>query len=193
METLKGGWDEITGTITNFGQNILTEQKSFSERCKDLYKDLANSIMNTMMKVIMQGLVMKSIMGIFGLGGGGATISSGVTTSMDKYLDLGYRGYANGGHALGWSLVGERGPELVNFEQPGRVYNAEQTARALKGNGSPENMKIVIENKSGTPVKATSASSSFNGKEYVLSVVVDAVATNEGGITDILKGAVGNY
>lgn len=193
LETLKGGWDEITGTITNFGQNMLTEQKSFSERCKDLYNDLANSIMNTMMKVIMQGLVMKSIMGIFGLGGGGATISSGVTTSMDKYLDLGYRGYANGGHALGWSLVGERGPELVNFEQPGRVYNAEQTARALKGSGSPENMKIVIENKSGTPVKATSASSSFNGKEYVLSVVVDAVATNEGGITDILKGAVGNY
>lgn len=193
LETLKGGWDEITGTITNFGQNMLTEQKSFSERCKDLYNDLANSIMNTMMKVIMQGLVMKSIMGSFGLGGGGATISSGVTTSMDKYLDLGYRGYANGGHALGWSLVGERGPELVNFEQPGRVYNAEQTARALKGSGSPENMKIVIENKSGTPVKATSASSSFNGKEYVLSVVVDAVATKEGGITDILKGAVGNY
>lgn len=30
--------------------------------------------------------------------------------------------HANGGIASGWSLVGERGPELVNFTNPGRVY-----------------------------------------------------------------------
>ena len=168
-ETLKDGWDDVTGIITNFGQNLLTEQKSFSERMKDLYNDLANSIMNTMMKVIMRGFV--------------NNILSAIKIP----------GLADGGVGMGWTIVGERGPELVNFEQPGRVYNAEQTARALKGGSSPENMKIVIENRSGTPVKATSASSGFNGKEYVLSVVVDAVSTNEGGITDILKGAVGNY
>lgn len=43
--------------------------------------------------------------------------------------------HANGGVADGWSLVGERGPELVNFTQPGRVYTAEQS-RQMIGGGS---------------------------------------------------------
>ena len=132
LSTLKNGWDDITGSIANFGQNMLTEQKSFSERCKDLYNDLANSIMNTMMKVIMQGLVMKSIMGIFGMGGGGGTVFTSdvgwdpgyIAPSND--INMGYVSgyYAKGGIADGWSIVGEEGPELVNFTSPGRVYTA---------------------------------------------------------------------
>lgn len=40
--------------------------------------------------------------------------------------------FARGGyHAGGWALVGEEGPELVNFAAPGRVYTAAQTAAAL--------------------------------------------------------------
>ncbi|RTE48830.1 peptidoglycan DD-metalloendopeptidase family protein [Actinobaculum sp. 352] len=33
----------------------------------------------------------------------------------------------------GWTLVGEEGPELVNFSRPSRVYTAEETAAALAG------------------------------------------------------------
>lgn len=41
---------------------------------------------------------------------------------------------ANGGYtAPGWTLVGERGPELVNFGKPSRVYTAAETSRALSG------------------------------------------------------------
>ena len=40
---------------------------------------------------------------------------------------------AAGGLASGWALVGERGPELVNFRAQGRVYSAEHT-RAMLGN-----------------------------------------------------------
>jgi Asp-tRNA(Asn)/Glu-tRNA(Gln) amidotransferase C subunit len=35
---------------------------------------------------------------------------------------------ARGGLATGMTLVGEQGPELVDFSQPGRVYNTDQTA-----------------------------------------------------------------
>lgn len=43
-------------------------------------------------------------------------------------------GYAKGGRAdKGWALVGEEGPELVNFSQPGRVYTADETRDALTG------------------------------------------------------------
>jgi hypothetical protein len=43
--------------------------------------------------------------------------------------------FAGGGLASGVSLVGERGPELVDFRRPGRVYPARQTA-GMFGGGS---------------------------------------------------------
>ncbi|GAA4923484.1 peptidoglycan DD-metalloendopeptidase family protein [Nesterenkonia rhizosphaerae] len=40
--------------------------------------------------------------------------------------------FAKGGyHGGGWALVGEEGPELVNFDRPGRVYTAAETRSAL--------------------------------------------------------------
>lgn len=188
LATLEDGWDDITSTITNFGQNMLTEQKSFSERCKDLYNDLANSIMNTMMKVIMQGLVMKAVMGAFGFSGGG-----GIAFSSDPSWNVGYMAHANGGIASGWSLVGEEGPELVNFTNPGRVYTAEQTAAALSGKGNPTNVKVVIENRSGEKVEATSANASFDGEGLIVGIVLDAIRTNKNGMQDAIKSLAGNY
>lgn len=42
--------------------------------------------------------------------------------------------YAKGGlHKGGWALVGEEGPELVNFAKPGRVYTAGETNSMLAG------------------------------------------------------------
>lgn len=42
--------------------------------------------------------------------------------------------FAKGGyHKGGWALVGEEGPELVNFSSPGRVYTAGQTQDMLAG------------------------------------------------------------
>lgn len=193
--TIRAGIDEMLGEFTNFGQNMLTESKSLSERFDNLFKNLANSIMNTMMKVIMQGLVMRSIMGLFGGGSvnfGASPGNAGVGTGLSSINDVGLGiQFANGGYATGWSIVGERGPELVNFSQPGRVYNAEQTAKVL-GNGAPTDVKVVIENRSGQQVQATNATAKFDGKSMILGVVIDAVRTNDGGFANILKGAVAN-
>lgn len=189
--TIQSGIDDMLDSFANFGQNMLTESKSIGERFDDLFKNLANSIMNTMMKVIMQGLIMKSIMGMFGMGGG---VSSGSIGDVKMYTDMSgwspVSFHAKGGLADGWAVVGERGPELVNFSQPGRVYTAEQTAKALNSNGSPNNIKVIIENKSGQQVKATSASTQFNLKDMVINVVLEAVSNNDGGINNILKGAL---
>ena len=188
--TIQSGIDDMLDSFANFGQNMLTESKSIGERFDDLFKNLANSIMNTMMKVIMQGLIMKSIMSMFSMGGG----TSGSIGDVKMYTDMSgwspVSFHAKGGLANGWAVVGERGPELVNFSQSGRVYTAEQTAKALNSNGSPNNVKVIIENKSGQQVKATSASTQFNLKDMVINVVLEAVSNNDGGINNILKGAL---
>ena len=54
------------------------------------------------------------------------------------------RAFADGGFAApGWALVGEEGPELVNFLRPGRVYTADETAEAFRAmtTGTPGNLR----------------------------------------------------
>jgi hypothetical protein len=52
--------------------------------------------------------------------------------------------YAKGGYATpGMALVGEQGPELINFAQPGQVYTAGQTQSILASSG--ENQKEQTE------------------------------------------------
>ena len=47
------------------------------------------------------------------------------------------RHYATGGYASpGYAMVGEEGPELVQFKNPARVYTASQTRAALGGDGA---------------------------------------------------------
>lgn len=62
---------------------------------------------------------------LIGMGSG----SKGVATSGGPM-----RAFAKGGFASkGWALVGEEGPELVNFTNPGRVYTAAETGKMLSG------------------------------------------------------------
>ena len=45
----------------------------------------------------------------------------------------GVKAFARGGLAMpGWAVVGEDGPELVNFSQPGRVYTAADTVALFR-------------------------------------------------------------
>ena len=56
----------------------------------------------------------------------GAVNTSGISTKIDA-RGFALPGYADGGVASGVSIVGEKGPELVDFQNPGRVYTASQT------------------------------------------------------------------
>ena len=42
-------------------------------------------------------------------------------------------GMADGGHARGLTIVGERGPELVDFQKPGQVYSNERLREVMAG------------------------------------------------------------
>lgn len=55
--------------------------------------------------------------------------------------------FAKGGYASGLAIVGEYGPEIVDFATPGRVYTADQTAGMFKapGSGSQQQQAVVTE------------------------------------------------
>lgn len=69
-------------------------------------------------------------------------INGGIDRLVTEIEDLtsllaqigGVPGYASGGmYGGGLALVGEQGPELINFRNPGMVYNAAQSANLMSG------------------------------------------------------------
>lgn len=200
-ETFNSGIDTMIGRFTDFGQNIIGSTKSVTEQLRELCKNLASDILNMMMKIYLQGLMMNLIGNIFGggtniSGAGTKYVNNSINSTLGK-LDIAtnnftYRGisgtYADGGVAKGWSIVGEKGPELVNFSNPGRVYTADQTKNALSGGNV--NIKIDLHNESGTQVEAQTTGSTFDGENYVIGVWLKAVSTNKNGIRNIIKGVV---
>lgn len=71
-----------------------------------------------------------------------ASLAEGITSMISRIG--GIFGFADGGLARGLSIVGENGPELVDFNSPGRVYTAEQTFGMFNGT-SPANQELVNE------------------------------------------------
>lgn len=198
-QTFVDGFDSIIGEFESFGQNMITDQKSFSEASKELFQNLTNDILNMMMKVIMQGLVMNAIMSVFGIGGN--TDLGGILSNVSDFSVGGknYSGHsfmggmAKGGYAPpGRYLVGEKGPELIDLNTPGRVYTAAQTKAMFSSESQASNnnvnIKVELINESGTQIEAQQTSTTFDGESYVISILLKAISTNKGGIKTLLKG-----
>jgi len=87
-----------------------------------------------------------------------------IQTSIIRLSNLVNSGaYAKGGKApAGWALVGEEGPELVNFSNPGYVYTSSQTQQMLasaRGGSGGSTTNIVVGNSPGSTVVDLSAGS----------------------------------
>lgn len=66
-------------------------------------------------------------------------------------------GYADGGLASGWAVVGEDGPELARFDDPARVYSNQESARMLATAG-----KATTQAGGSTPASPLVGSQSFH-------------------------------
>jgi hypothetical protein len=208
------GWNNITGSMEGAFSNLLTENKSFGDRMKNLYISIGNEILNTTMKIIMQGLIMNSVMKAMGSGTSfnfGSVLSSmgisGNVGGMSLGLDTGWSSglsmvgsFASGGTVpSGYALVGENGAELIYNKTPGYVYNARETSDILGkvANGQDagsssgaHSVSMTLVNKSGQNLQVSNPSVSFNGTKLVASAVIDIVKNNRYGVRTMLKGMV---
>lgn len=89
--------------------------------------------------------------------------------------------HADGGFASGWSLVGEKGPEIVNFTQPGRVYTAAQSREMMSGSSSSASMErtnvlleqVLTELRAGTTQRGAVAEATLMRLETVATKLDD--------------------
>lgn len=109
-------WATVEQSVEDFGVSAITNFRNIG--------DAARALGNTILQAFTRALVIQPLLGALGLGGGGFGFPPG---------------FQRGGFAdRGFALVGEGGPEVVDFRNPGRVYTNEQLASALSAGGGGE-------------------------------------------------------
>jgi hypothetical protein len=153
-EAVKGGLE------AGFDGGAKGALKYFVDRLRNqVFEGLVDSITSALSSQVSSrpggsGL-MNSVLSTFGFGGGGGQARSGSGGAQGGGLFssvlssiFGGGGFqpsmttppyiparAAGGMAFGTTLVGERGPELVNFTQPGMVFSNDRSRRMMQGLG----------------------------------------------------------
>ena len=196
--TFDSTMSNINSTWTSNLEAMATGTKSFSKGLISIFKDMTNSIIKMMVNLSFQQYLQPKLQGLFGglaggignIGGGGRTFSTGKSFSS-AFSSRGFSKFASGGVApTGMTLVGENGPELLQFNASHRIYNASQTRKMLGGNQG-NNVTVNIINQSGQALESEQQSSRFDGENYIIDVMVKAVTNNKGGARDAIKAAAG--
>ena len=191
----------INSAWTNNLEAMATGTKSFSKGLISIFKDMTNSIIKMMVNLSFQQYLQPKLQGLFGglaggignigIGRGNVSSFSGGGSFRAAFTGNSMGKFASGGVApTGMTLVGENGPELLQFNASHRIYNASQTRKMLGGNQG-NNVTVNIINQSGQALESEQQSSRFDGENYIIDVMVKAVTNNKGGARDAIKAAAG--
>ena len=115
FQSLQSTIRTIEGSFGSFVSDTITGFKSIG----DAARQLANTIIRSLAQSFIADPITKAIGGLFGGGGIGSLF-----------------GFQDGGFANpGFAVVGEAGPEIVDFRRPARIYSNEDLGAALSGGG----------------------------------------------------------
>lgn len=195
--TFKGAADELT----NF---VMTGKADFAS--------LIDSMISDLIRLMIQQQIMAPLMQMFGLGGisfGGASAgaSAGGTVNLSSLDSMG-SGWSATPFAMGGIMTG-KGPLDLHAYANGGIASSPQLALfgegsmneafvplpdgrtipvTMKGGMAPE-VHLNIINNSGEPVDAKQGQPKFDGKKFVLDVVLEAV-NRPGSFRNGMKGAL---
>lgn len=181
---------DISSTMYDSLSDSMTDFVKGTKSAKNVLLDFGNSVLDMMAKIAAQRLAaswMTGLLGAFGGGSSGFTLSNG--TSLDP--SFGYTGsvvsgfkFAKGGivTAPTMAMIGEAGENEAVIP-----LNAENLA-AIGGKGKGGNVTVNITNNTGSKVDAEQTTAKWDGEQWVVGVVLNAVATDKNGIRTMIKG-----
>ena len=191
----KSGIQELKDAIDGWGKSSAQAFADFAMSGKASFSDLINSMIRDMIKMVAYQQVFGPLFSALG------TWAGGLTPPMDQRP--GFVGppspfppkKAAGGavSAGGMYEVAERGPELLQMgnrqflmmgEQGGQVIAAQQ--QGAGGGGGGCNVKVIVNNNTGQESTARQEMPKFNGQEWVVTVWLDALERNVGGMRQAL-------
>ena len=197
--TFDSTMSSINSSFTSHLEAMATGTESFGKGLKNIFKDITNSIIKMLVNLSFQQYVQPKLQSIFGgiangigaLGasrGGVSSFASGGSFSK-AFTGNSFGKFASGGVApAGMTLVGENGPELLQFNSSHRIYNASQTRKMIGGEGASK-VTVNIINQSGQQLDSQQQETKFDGEQMIVDVVVSSLMTNKGGMRDAIKAA----
>jgi hypothetical protein len=197
--TFDSTMSSINSSFTSHLEAMATGTESFGKGLKNIFKDITNSILKMLVNLSFQQYVQPKLQSIFGgiangigaIGasrGGVSSFASGGSFSK-AFTGNSFGKFASGGIApAGMTLVGENGPELLQFNSSHRIYNASQTRKMIGGEGANK-VTVNIINQSGQQLDSQQQETKFDGEQMIVDVVVSSLMTNKGGMRDAIKAA----
>lgn len=197
--TFDSTMSSINSSFTSHLEAMATGTESFGKGLKNIFKDITNSILKMLVNLSFQQYVQPKLQSLFGgvvngLGaigasrGGVSSFASGGSFSS-AFTGNSFGKFASGGIApAGMTLVGENGPELLQFNSSHRIYNASQTRKMIGGEGASK-VTVNIINQSGQQLDSQQQETKFDGEQMIVDVVVSSLVTNKGGMRDAVKAA----
>lgn len=197
--TFDSTMSSINSSFTSHLENIATGAESFGKGLKNIFKDITNSIIKMLVNLSFQQYVQPKLQSLFGgvvsgigaIGAGRGGVSSFASggSFSSAFTGNSFGKFASGGIApAGMTLVGENGPELLQFNSSHRIYNASQTRKMISGEGASK-VTVNIINQSGQQLDSQQQGTKFDGEQMIVDVVVSSLMTNKGGMRDAIKAA----
>lgn len=197
--TFDSTMSSINSSFTSHLEGIATGAESFGKGLKNIFKDITNSILKMLVNLSFQQYVQPKLQSLFGgvvnglgaLGAsrGGVSSFAGGGSFGSAFTGNSFGKFASGGIApAGMTLVGENGPELLQFNSSHRIYNASQTRKMIGGEGANK-VTVNIINQSGQQLDSQQQETKFDGEQMIVDVVVSSLMTNKGGMRDAIKAA----
>ena len=197
--TFDSTMSSINSSFTSHLEGIATGAESFGKGLKNIFKDITNSIIKMLVNLSFQQYVQPKLQSLFGgvvsgigaIGAGRGGVSSFASggSFSSAFTGNSFGKFASGGIApAGMTLVGENGPELLQFNSSHRIYNASQTRKMIGGEGASK-VTVNIINQSGQQLDSQQQETKFDGEQMIVDVVVSSLMTNKGGMRDAIKAA----
>nr|DAT85597.1 MAG TPA: tail tape measure [Caudoviricetes sp.] len=197
--TFDSTMSSINSSFTSHLEAMATGTESFGKGLKNIFKDITNSIIKMLVNLSFQQYVQPKLQSLFGgvvsgigaigTGRGGVSSFASGGSFSSAFTGNSFGKFASGGIApAGMTLVGENGPELLQFNSSHRIYNASQTRKMIGGEGASQ-VTVNIINQSGQQLDSQQQETKFDGEQMIVDVVVSSLMTNKGGMRDAIKAA----
>lgn len=171
-------------------ENALTR---FVTTGKLSFKDFANAVIEDLVRIAIRATITAPLANMFG---SFFPTSSAPTTKQAKggiWLN-GIQKFASGGVVMNptlfpmangaTGLMGEAGPEAIMPLT--RTSNGKLGVAAAGGGNQEVNVKVEVVNQTSQEVKATTGGVKFDGKQFVISTILENISNN-----GVLRGALG--
>ena len=204
-EKIVEGTQHIANSIQDSLGNALSDVIMGTKNASEAFKDFGRNILKEMSDMLASsvvrnfaGMLLGGISG--GAGGGGGLFGSllgnakGNAFNDGKVMEKFEKGGVVNSPTVfpmknGTGLMGEDGPEAI---MP--LSRNSKGELGVNSTGSQHlDLEVNVINKTGTEANARKSEPTFDGRKWVMNVILDAANRNEGKFGKNLKGALGKY